>query len=185
MRLWERRRSRAGSRRGGRRALIRPRLFGRSSESVSDMSHDAQARIRSAFDAEIAAFALMTQRRVRGDPPPGEHDLLHARAVSRPIHSSVAMRLHACGYKRGNSGSRLLAGNRSETGPFGVLDASSPSITRSFSTRRAERSGSPVIPDASPRSTSPRTRVSSSKAAASALRRSCRTTNSRSRFARR
>lgn len=93
-------------------------------------------------------------------------------------------RCQACGYNRGNRISKLWAGNRSETGPFGVADASSPSFTRSFNTRRVERSGSPVILDASPRSISPRTSVSSSSRAASGFKPSRCATTARSRCAR-
>lgn len=55
-------------------------------------------------------------------------------------------RCQACGYNRGNRISKLWAGNRSETGPFGVADASSPSFTRSFNTRRVAALGEPCNP---------------------------------------
>jgi hypothetical protein len=54
----------------------------------------------------------------------------------------------------GNSTSSASAGNRSDTFPFGVSDASNPVAIVSLSARRAERSGSLVMRPASPRSIS-------------------------------
>jgi hypothetical protein len=58
----------------------------------------------------------------------------------------------ACTYNRGNRTSSDSDGKRRETCPFGVVEASRPSVTTSFSTRRAVRSGRPVMCDISPRS---------------------------------
>ena len=65
---------------------------------------------------------------------------------------------------RGNSTSSASAGNRSDTFPFGVSDASRPVVMVSLSMRRADRTGSPVMWPASPRSTSLRTSASVSSA---------------------
>jgi hypothetical protein len=58
-------------------------------------------------------------------------------------------------------------GKRSDTAPLGVAEARYPAAIVSLSTRRAERSGSPVMREASPRSISPRIRASVNNLAAS------------------
>jgi hypothetical protein len=66
-----------------------------------------------------------------------------------------------CGYSLGNSSSRALSGKRSETGPFGVEEASNPNSVTSVRTRRAVRSGWPVV-GSPPLSNSPRMSASRS-----------------------
>jgi hypothetical protein len=51
---------------------------------------------------------------------------------------------------RGKSASSVSAGKRSESCPLGVSDASSPVAIASLSTRRAVRSGKPVMRGAFP-----------------------------------
>ena len=55
--------------------------------------------------------------------------------VSRDNSHLLLLSGYARGYKRGNNASRLSAGKRNDTGPFGVADASNPSPTSSLSRR--------------------------------------------------
>src|SRR6185437_11355100 len=88
------------------------------------------------------------------------------------------------GKSLGNSASSVSTGKRSVTAPFGVSELSRPTEVSSLRTRRAVRSGKPVMRPTSPRWNSPRISASSNRRAASGLSLSLRSTKRRSRCVR-
>ena len=74
----------------------------------------------------------------------------------------MTLLIQVSGNSRGNSTSRASAGKRRDTAVLGVSESSSPAAMTSARTRRAVRSGRPVMwAWMSPRSNSPRISASS------------------------